>query len=896
MAEARPDTVSIEIDRNEPTELGSLNLSAVIGFGRLFVELVTDSYLYVTDVSNNDLQIYDISSPATPTLVGAVAAITGEVTNLSNSMALDPGGNYLYIAVGSDKVYALDVNTDPEIPTVANTWTLTETASAGATLTLDSANSMLFILSQAGAKLYHADISTPGTFASTGSISASNTVVSCQHGIVSPDGDYIAYPSGTLASPNQIGFIDISTPSSPTEGTPIALPDTIEDSNAITPTGGLFFTNTTQMVLIGNYSDSNSLTQYFWLIYNKGADWEAATLVSHDAVSGEISPTKNASACHGSLSVASHPELPVPVFNPLPSSTYVFVPIGEGFGAAQSIAGRLAVYDYPSGVSAPPLLRSSFRYSDVQSFGPFQITSGGTMAGIGSSLTGSPEVVATLTEPAGWTDITADVMDIPGISAAWGISGSGPNDRVANTGTLTFELNNSTTNSTAALGKYSPDHANLLPQFTVGRAVRLTVTDSASSVYWYGSIRSITPTAGSARSRRTIVTAVDYMDYLATAKIKMLAVEENIASGVAFLRLISRVIAQPESYTIQLTNNDTFLFAFDQMEEEETAVTTEIQSLCSSDRSYVYIQDGALTYEERTTRAATVLAGPDATLTDASLMDLEIEHSSANVSNLVQAKVFPREVTSSNVVLFTLQSSQEVLLGTSVTFDAPYSDPDQKAERVAGKSMVVPVASTDYTFNRNKDGSGTDTTATLSVAVDFGGNSATVTVTNNGSSDGHITLFQLRGIGIFSFEPVTVTATDENSRGQYGPSDQTYDMPYHSTTPVAEDAAQYLIDTYSSPRTFLRSITLQLNESSLLADFVAGNFGIGSLLRITETVTGLSASDHFVRSVDLTIGANKDMNAVLGLSPIVDGPVWLLETTGFTELDDTTTLASSFVS
>jgi hypothetical protein len=44
-----------------------------------------------------------------------------------------------------------------------------------------------------------------------------------------------------------------------------------------------------------------------------------------------------------------------------------------------------------------------------------------------------------------WTDVSADVLS--DLSCTYGISGGGPTDRVASTGSLTFQLDNSASNS-----------------------------------------------------------------------------------------------------------------------------------------------------------------------------------------------------------------------------------------------------------------------------------------------------------------------------------------------------------------------------------------------------------------------------------------------------------------
>lgn len=74
----------------------------------------------------------------------------------------------------------------------------------------------------------------------------------------------------------------------------------------------------------------------------------------------------------------------------------------------------------------------------------------------------------------GWT--TIDDLTTEPIRMRRGMTGSGPNDRVATTGSLTFSLDNSATNAAGLIGSYSPNHVNKRTGFKLGIGVRLALT------------------------------------------------------------------------------------------------------------------------------------------------------------------------------------------------------------------------------------------------------------------------------------------------------------------------------------------------------------------------------------------------------------------------------------
>ena len=129
-----------------------------------------------------------------------------------------------------------------------------------------------------------------------------------------------------------------------------------------------------------------------------------------------------------------------------------------------------------------------------------------------------------------WTDISSDVL--ADLSCTYGISGGGANDRVASTGSFTFQLNNSTSNSAGLLGYYSIGHPNCRAGFQLGAIVRLGLTYDGTTYYKFlGSIDSVSPETGRYRGRRVSVVATDAMDAFARFKLWGLAARQNYSSS-----------------------------------------------------------------------------------------------------------------------------------------------------------------------------------------------------------------------------------------------------------------------------------------------------------------------------------------------------------------------------
>jgi hypothetical protein len=497
--------------------------------------------------------------------------------------------------------------------------------------------------------------------------------------------------------------------------------------------------------------------------------------------------------------------------------------------------------------------------------------------GVALYLARKYSLVYASTMPTDWT--TLSVLADPGVTAERGIHGTSFTDRVASTGTMSFDLDNSSR-------QYSPDSlADWLVGFDVGLDVRLRVVfDNLNQVIWRGRIDEVTPTTGKI-GRRVTVHAVDWMDEAAKAKLSVQAVVTDKRSDEIFVILAAAVNTQPTA-TTYTQGADTYPYAFDSARDEDISVMSEFQRVCMSEIGFVYLKgDGTLVFEGRRKRGTRSVA--IATLADDRSTGLELSRARSAILNNIKVESHPRRKDTSNQVLFTLEQAPAIPRMTSATFVCTYRDPSQKSTRVGGVSMVAPVVTTDYLFNELADGTGVVRTTQLTVTATFGGNSASVVVTNNGPQDGFLTLLQLRGLGLYDFETVLSTSRDTASVARYGEWAYSVSMPYQADAVVAAEAAAYIAANNKDPQTRISSAEMKAVSSSTKKFLIKRE--ISDRITVTETQSGVSA-DYFVNGISYEFTGHSLPRVTYTLAPADTTGYWTLQVAGLSELDRTTRL------
>ncbi len=487
---------------------------------------------------------------------------------------------------------------------------------------------------------------------------------------------------------------------------------------------------------------------------------------------------------------------------------------------------------------------------------------------------------------AGFVTVDDVVSDV---KVDWGVHSAAQDERVAGAGSMQFELDNSAQCSGGVLGYYAVGSPNARAGFGIGTPVRLALSHDfyGKPLVWVGTIESATPSP-TVTSPRTVVHAVDWMAEAERAKLAGMAVQVDVQSDALFATLVAAMDTPPPGGTLSGSGSDIYPFALDDAQDEQNEFSTILQRLALSEYGLVYVTAGVLIFEGRRRRAGA--GSVRFAMGDGVIIALGVSHERDDVLNRVQVSIHPRRRdTAATSVLFSLSSGAEVQRNTSVVLQCPYRDPAQRAQRVGGVDMVAPVASTDYVGNTAEDGSGSDITSQFTVTSVPGGNSASVTVTNNGPLDGWITTLQLRGRGLYNFEPVISDIRDDASITAYGENPLAYDMPYQALPANALDTAQFLLNLNKAERTRATTVTYLANWSLETVE-QAFNLAISDRVSITCPTAGLDGAVFFVNGITMEVRRSGLVLVTYDLSPADLTEYWLLEVTGRTELDQTTVL------
>lgn len=490
-----------------------------------------------------------------------------------------------------------------------------------------------------------------------------------------------------------------------------------------------------------------------------------------------------------------------------------------------------------------------------------------------------------------WTDIAADVLTQPGIRARYGIFGTDARARVADTGILSFSLNNSQTNSGGLLGYYSPGHANARSGFEIGIGVRLGLTWSGSTFYKFrGTLDSVSPEPGQRLGRQVRCIAVDWMDEAAKRKVRLVATQENKRANQIIDTIIGTMPRKPAASSLA-TGQDIFPYAIDNSLDEHFTPMGVFQQLMQSELGFLLIRGdtstgGVLTFQDRHARP---IAGSALTsLTDSEIEYLRPMRSRATVYNNVKVTVHPRRTDSAAAILYQLNSVPKINPGETIDLQGGYVDPTGRFDRIGIVEACALTATTDYLLNTQENGAGIDRTANATVAASFGANSWRATISGVADEINWLTHFQIRGRGLYDYEPLILEANDDDSSACHGVTTLDFDAPAQTSATVGRDMAEYLLAVWKAPQTMGDTVEFTGNNSDAL--MLAGlQREPGDRVSITETVSGIT-DDFYVHAVTVTAAARNVVTFGWTLAPTDPFDAWILGTTGLSEIGTTTVL------
>lgn len=431
-------------------------------------------------------------------------------------------------------------------------------------------------------------------------------------------------------------------------------------------------------------------------------------------------------------------------------------------------------------------------------------------------------------------DVSADVMSV---DIRRGFSDS--LSRVAKVGRCQIVLKNSSRN-------YSPElQASVLP--------RRQVSVKADSIPLFrGFLESIEPDFGSNLRRRVKLECVDAIELLQDAEI-LVALQENKRGDELISSIVANVFTPPG--TAYDVDTDNFPFAADRWTDDivygagkQERALPAIRDVCMSNWGRFYIRaDGYPVFENRHHRLLDQTS--QATLAD-TMVKLGYKKGTDQLYNEIKVTAYPRTVGASNEVLWAQEAGSipSVEMGVTAIVSARFRDANNKTVEMGGKSVVSPVATTDYLMNSASNGSGANLTANFTVTATVYASHAEISITNNGAVTGYVTLLQIRGLAVRSYAPPVLIASDAASQTTYK-SKRTLpiDSILQDDTNLAQDLANYLLGLFSTPPGEIGGIVFKARRNATFLGYMK-DLEISDRVTISETQTGVNG-DYFINAI-----------------------------------------------
>jgi hypothetical protein len=419
-----------------------------------------------------------------------------------------------------------------------------------------------------------------------------------------------------------------------------------------------------------------------------------------------------------------------------------------------------------------------------------------------------------------------------------------------------------------------------------------TITARLGYIKHWGKLRSADPNPGAYRTHLVKVTSYDRIRDLAETKARAVEVGVNKTEAELLTLLLDSLpsTAQPLRRDFA-TGVDTFPYAFNELGRGTIALSVVKQIAVSAYATIFMKGDGTLVLQSRDTRSS----GAAAFHFDETMSGLTTAANVDELVNNVRTTINPRTVdaAATTVISSTTGTPLSVAAGDTITVYLEYRDPSDTQTLIGGTAVVSATATTDYLGNSNVSGTGSNQTADLTITTTAYASTAKLAIQNTGAAVVYLVdasgdaFLQLRGKGIYQRSPQSFEAT---SSRPYGDKMLQIDLKYQSSPSDAQSYALTVEEQYNDQASAqLESITFMGNDSSdLLLQSLARE--PGDIVSISESTVGADELEMVIQSVSLDISSGPWVTCTYGLAPASAFAMWLIGTTGRSELGETTVL------
>lgn len=474
-------------------------------------------------------------------------------------------------------------------------------------------------------------------------------------------------------------------------------------------------------------------------------------------------------------------------------------------------------------------------------------------------------------DPGEWFDLTSDVTTETPIVVFQGQRNSGPDDRVADSGSIRFTLRNDAGCSGGVVGYYSPDHASVRSMWGLGRIVRVSlVKDGVTDYLSQGRIVTIEPSTGNLNEKTVDVVIADWMDIAARTNMPWISLGDvdGFTDDQVLQHIFDNLDDAPDSTDFD-TGTYAYAYPLSDLNDGNDKVLTVMQRLTRSGLGRIYIVGNTTSGEVlKYVSLTTLLAGGSTVATfDNDFESLALTRQAYTRAKRVNVNTIGYLEHPSVV---QLNSATQVIYkinpGETIAIKKKYVDGDGAVDAGADVQCVS-LTSFAYGFNSAIDFLGTDLIANLTgISYTVGVNEVKAFFTNSGATTGYL-MVSMAGHGLLYKYPYLYTVEDATiPEGQGVTID--WNAPYQNTYAGIQAIGDYLMDWFGADSTQVKSLTftptVDAENYAKMRDCKPG-----TLVRVTDDVTGIDA-DMLAIGFELQIwNSGKLMRETLYLSRTV---------------------------
>lgn len=464
-----------------------------------------------------------------------------------------------------------------------------------------------------------------------------------------------------------------------------------------------------------------------------------------------------------------------------------------------------------------------------------------------------------------WTDETAHVRRVQ----TW--AGFAERDApVADVGRCRIELDNSTK-------RFSPGYTGgaLYGSLVPRKQIRVS---SGATVIWRGYIDRLIPSAGTLGDRLTILECVDGIAILAGQRI---GVEYSGSRDVvdALDDLVSAAYTPPA--TDYADAGEVLTYYGRTWQPEKTSCLDGVRDVCNAFYGRFFAaRDGTLTYIDRSARQNPSVASSLSVSDSDALTGLGVVVDVARIVNRVQVIVYPVETVGSLSVLWKASTNVRVQPGQTRELYAPFRDEFER--RCGAVDLAAATATTDYKAYSNGSGSGPDMTAYVTVNTEDEATRRKFTISHSLGCTLYLTLLQVRGKPLITYDPIIIEDEDAASVAAYQPRAQVFDLPMNDDSVYGETLAEYLLGRFGDPILEADSLTVVDRQTINGVEIFA--LDLLDKVTISDTQTGAASLAHWIRSIEYDLHL-AGFRAAFHLERADDRKYLILDKVGYGELD-----------